>query len=183
MAIAGRVMPVPKGAYNASTVYDVLDIVTHNDRPWICKKPKTVGIEPSKSASEFWMLLIDVDITNADTLDGKSSEYFMSKDQMFDMFRTHQLIFRAEGWVGDRAPYTQAVELAQIKVGDEPFAFFVNDGETAEESDAKRQSFHKINYFDSEDGRIVATCNYEKPTVDFTVGFRGVFGQNGLILS
>lgn len=179
MAIAGRVMPVPKGDYNPGTTYDVLDIVSHNKRPWICRKPSTVGIEPTTSASEFWMLLVDVDITNADTLDGKDSTYFMSKEEMFEMFKTHQLIFRADAWVGDVAPFTQAVQLSHIKAGDEPFAFFINDGETPEDGEAKRQSFHKINYFDSEDGQIVATCNYEKPTVDFTVGFRGVFGQNG----
>lgn len=179
MADAGKIMPRAMGEYNSSTVYDVLDIVSHASRPWICRKPNTVGIEPTKSASEFWMLLINVDITNADTLDGKSSEYFMSKEEMLDIFKTHQLIFRAENWEGDIAPFTQSVELAHIKAGDEPFAFFINDGETQEDGEAKRQSFHKINYFDSENGRIVATCNYEKPTVDFTVGFRGVFGQNG----
>ena len=179
MAIAGRVMPLPKGEYNPGTVYEPLDIVTHSGRPWMCKKSNTVGIEPSTSAEEFWMLLVDVNITDADKLDGKDSSYFMGREEMFEIFKTHQLIFRADGWVGEVAPFSQGVELTPIKPGDEPFAFFINDGETQEDGEAKRQAFHKINYFESEAGRIVAYCNYEKPTVDFTVGFRGVFGQNG----
>ena len=178
MAIAGRVMLVPKGEYDPSKVYNTLDLVSHNERPWICRKQGIVGVEPTRSNPDIWMLLIDVDITNADTLDGYDSAYFTSKKDLSAAFMTHELIFRAANWVGETAPYTQIVQLQSIKNTDTPVAFFVDDGASETESKAKKKAFGCVTFFDSENGTITATCKYDKPASDFTVGFKGV-GLNG----
>ena len=53
MATAGRILIMPKGAYNASTTYEMLDMVSHNGTSWLAKKT-SVGITPSASTSEYW---------------------------------------------------------------------------------------------------------------------------------
>lgn len=57
MAIAGRVLIMPKGAYNASTNYEILDMVSHNGTSWLAKKP-SIGIEPSAVNGDYWHSLI-----------------------------------------------------------------------------------------------------------------------------
>lgn len=57
MKTAGKVMPRLMGEYEASTTYDILDIVSHAGT-WICKLPNTVGIEPTEVNSDNWMLLV-----------------------------------------------------------------------------------------------------------------------------
>lgn len=52
-AIAGRVLILPKGDYDASTMYEFLDLVNHNSSSWLAKKASQ-GIEPSDTNAEFW---------------------------------------------------------------------------------------------------------------------------------
>ena len=59
MANAGRILILPKGEYNASTTYSMLDLVTYNNASWVCKKT-AVGIAPSDANSEYWQKMIDV---------------------------------------------------------------------------------------------------------------------------
>lgn len=173
MAVAGKIMPRPMGDYDTSTVYEVLDIVSHNERPWICRKPNTVGVEPSDDNSEYWMLLINVDITNADTLDGHDSLYFASRDDLKHSFTPIQVVFQASGW-SEEAPYTQTVEVSQFKETDSPFPSFVDDGETKDDTKAKQKAYGCISYYDSGNGTVTAICKYEKPEEDVTVEFKGV---------
>jgi hypothetical protein len=51
MAIAGRVLIMPKGAYDASLQYEMLDMVSHNGATWLAKKTE-VGIKPSDANQE-----------------------------------------------------------------------------------------------------------------------------------
>ena len=53
MASAGRILIMPKGTYNASTTYEMLDLVHYNGTSWLAKKTVT-GIEPSDANSEYW---------------------------------------------------------------------------------------------------------------------------------
>jgi hypothetical protein len=53
MATAGRILIMPKGAWNESVSYENLDLVSHNSRAWIAKKT-SVGIEPSDANAEYW---------------------------------------------------------------------------------------------------------------------------------
>ena len=59
MAIAGKVMPRPRGQYEDGELYDVLDLVTLNNKLWIAKRSNIVNIEPSPINSDYWMLAVD----------------------------------------------------------------------------------------------------------------------------
>lgn len=76
MADAGKIMIMPKGAYDAGTSYEVLDLVTHNDRVWVAKRNVT-GVEPSEANSADWFMMVD---DNVSKLGGKgASEYALSE--------------------------------------------------------------------------------------------------------
>ena len=63
MASAGRILILPKGNYNASTTYDMLDLVNHNGKSWLAKKTSK-GIEPSDANSEYWQNMFDINAEN-----------------------------------------------------------------------------------------------------------------------
>ena len=50
---AGRVIPLPKGAWDINRNYEVLDIVNHNNQSWMAKLP-SIGIEPTEG--QFWTM-------------------------------------------------------------------------------------------------------------------------------
>lgn len=58
MASAGRILIMPKGEYNSSTTYEMLDLVKHNGKSWLAKKT-SVGIEPSVANSEYWQDVVN----------------------------------------------------------------------------------------------------------------------------
>lgn len=53
MASAGRILIMPKGEYDSSITYEMLDLVKHNGTSWLAKKTAQ-GIEPSDANSEYW---------------------------------------------------------------------------------------------------------------------------------
>jgi hypothetical protein len=57
MATAGRILIIPKGKYNEETQYELLDLVSHGGKGWICKKT-CIGIEPVDG--EYWAECLDV---------------------------------------------------------------------------------------------------------------------------
>lgn len=57
MASAGRILIMPKGAYDTETQYEMLDLVSHNGKAWIAKK-SVKGIEPLDENSEYWHNLL-----------------------------------------------------------------------------------------------------------------------------
>lgn len=59
MAIAGRVLLMPKGAYDASVTYEMLDMVSYDGVTWVAKKT-CVGIVPSADTSEYWFAMVGV---------------------------------------------------------------------------------------------------------------------------
>ena len=61
MAVAGRILIMPKGAYDESKTYEMLDLVSHNGTSWLAKKT-VVGIEPSDANSEYWHNMYNADI-------------------------------------------------------------------------------------------------------------------------
>lgn len=174
MAVAGRVLIVPKGDYESSTVYNMLDLVTHDNKPWLCKKNNTVGQEPSNDNSTYWQLLIDVSIADADTLDGYHADHFASSDALTDAFTTTEITLPVEQWEGSGAPYTQTVSVENIKSTSSPLAFFIDDGTSSTESKEKQKAYACLTYLDSADGSITATCKYSKPESTFTIGLKGL---------
>lgn len=53
MAIAGRILIMPKGEWASETTYEMLDLVRHNNKAWLAKKT-SVGIEPSGANDKYW---------------------------------------------------------------------------------------------------------------------------------
>lgn len=51
----GRILLMPKGTYNASTTYNMLDWVRYSGEAWVCKVDGTVGITPVEGAN--WTLM------------------------------------------------------------------------------------------------------------------------------
>ena len=54
-ASAGRVLIIPKGIYDPTTTYHMLDMVKTNNGTYLCKKT-SLGNAPSES--EYWQLII-----------------------------------------------------------------------------------------------------------------------------
>lgn len=50
---------MPKGAYDASASYEVLDLVTHKGNVWVAKR-NVAGVEPSEANSADWFLMADL---------------------------------------------------------------------------------------------------------------------------
>lgn len=65
MASAGRILIMPKGAYDASKTYEMLDLVSHNGTSWLAKKTVN-GVEPSEANSEYWQNMFSIDLGNGD---------------------------------------------------------------------------------------------------------------------
>lgn len=54
MASAGRVLPLPKGAYSSSTTYHLLDFVSYQGSTYICKQTST-GNAPTNTT--YWQIM------------------------------------------------------------------------------------------------------------------------------
>ena len=70
MAIAGRILIMPKGNYDASVTYEMLDLVKHNGTSWLAKKT-VVGIEPSEANAEYWQKMFDININIVNDLNAE----------------------------------------------------------------------------------------------------------------
>ena len=53
MKIVGRVLIIPKGAYDSEEKYEMLDMVHHGGTSWLARK-EVKGIEPSEENAEYW---------------------------------------------------------------------------------------------------------------------------------
>ena len=63
MTSAGRILIMPKGNYDSSVTYEMLDLVFHSGASWVAKKTAT-GIEPSEANTEHWMKMCEsLDLT------------------------------------------------------------------------------------------------------------------------
>lgn len=63
MASAGRILILPKGNYDSSVTYEMLDLVFHGGASWVAKKT-VVGIEPTDDNKEHWMKMCEsLDLT------------------------------------------------------------------------------------------------------------------------
>ena len=78
---AGKVMPRPRGAYNKSETYKILDMVTLDNKLWIAKQSGITGITPSKTATE-WMMAVD-GTTDVKALETEVDAKFASIDEQF----------------------------------------------------------------------------------------------------
>lgn len=80
----------------------------------------------------------------------------------------------ASGW-SSTAPYTQTVGIAGIKESDLPVPLLdVSSAASLSEEKTLKKQFGWISYYDTADGSITFTAKYRKPTVDLSVGLKGV---------
>lgn len=81
MATAGRILIMPKGAYDESTTYEMLDLVKHNGTSWLAKKT-VIGIEPSEANSEYWHKMFDLpDVSTAINEHAKNTDIHVTKEE------------------------------------------------------------------------------------------------------
>ena len=74
MASAGRVLIMPKGNYDPSVTYEMLDLVKHNGTSWLAKK-ESVGIEPTNENSEHWQNMFEPEAFVESMIEAKVKEY------------------------------------------------------------------------------------------------------------
>lgn len=80
MASAGRILIMPKGNYNESVIYEMLDCVFYGDTSWVAKKTVS-GIVPSDDNNEYWHKLCSpADLSNYLSLDGGNMIGHLSLD-------------------------------------------------------------------------------------------------------
>ena len=78
---AGKLMPRPRGAYNESETYKILDMVTLDNKLWIATRSGITGITPSKTTPE-WMMAVD-GTTDVKALETEVDAKFASIDEQF----------------------------------------------------------------------------------------------------
>ena len=85
-----------------------------------------------------------------------------------------ELTLRASGWSAS-APYTQTVAVEGLTAGDNPILVkVIADGATPEQVKAYNKAFGMIDDGDTADGQATFKCYNKKPTIDLTVGLKGV---------
>lgn len=55
----GAVVPIGKGDWNPTTTYERANIVRHNSVAWICKVATSLGVEPTETSSDWYLLVKD----------------------------------------------------------------------------------------------------------------------------
>lgn len=69
MISAGRILLIPKGAYDNTETYTILDMVTENFSTYVAKKTVT-GIAPSSDTTEeYWMRMTGDTVVEQDVQD------------------------------------------------------------------------------------------------------------------
>lgn len=74
MQKAGRILIIPKGDYDSSINYEILDLVKHNGTSWLAKK-ESAGIEPTIENSEYWQNMFDAETFIDARIEAKVKEY------------------------------------------------------------------------------------------------------------
>lgn len=117
-AIAGRVLILPKGDYDASVTYEFLDLVNHNSSSWLAKKASQ-GIEPSDANSEFWQkfgssFTVDGETITIDengvisAVGGTADKVTYENESVADVTNVKEALDKVfEGAVGDYATKTE----------------------------------------------------------------------------
>lgn len=55
----GAVVSIGKGDWNEGTTYERANIVRHNSVAWICKVDSSIGVEPTETSSDWYLLVKD----------------------------------------------------------------------------------------------------------------------------
>jgi hypothetical protein len=71
---AGRILIIPKGDYDSTVTYEMLDLVRHNGTSWLAKK-ESKGVEPTENNSEYWQNMFDAEAFVDARIEAKIQEY------------------------------------------------------------------------------------------------------------
>jgi hypothetical protein len=74
MTTAGRILIIPKGDYDSTQTYEMLDLVKHNGTSWLAKKEST-GIEPTVENAEYWQNMFEPESFVESIIEAKVREY------------------------------------------------------------------------------------------------------------
>lgn len=130
-AIAGRVMPLMKGAYNSATTYEPLDFVTYNNALWGCIKT-TKGNAPAEGA--YWKKAIDGEVGDAASLGGETATQWQTK--LDSIQTTSKATLSQAGWY-------RVAEYGEVSDG-----YAANSCELIIKSrhDNRKNEFHRIHF-------------------------------------
>lgn len=108
----------------------------------------------------------------------KTNAYSISKinELLNNIEKIITVTFTADGWVGEEAPFTQTVEVEEIKSTDRPLLIKEKDSSLdIINAKAYNKAFGIISDGAGEtgDGTVTWTV-YKKPTMDITIGLKGV---------
>lgn len=65
---------MPKGDYDSTIIYEMLDLVRHNGTSWLAKK-ETKGNEPTNANSEFWQNMFEAESFIEAKIEEKVKQY------------------------------------------------------------------------------------------------------------
>ena len=74
-ALSSDISGDPEGEYDPTKVYDILDIVSHGNKLWVCKMPSTCGVEPTKENNTYWQLAVELIPITEEEIDVLDSVY------------------------------------------------------------------------------------------------------------
>lgn len=83
--------------------------------------------------------------------------------------RRYTATFPATGWVGDAAPYAQAVTVTGLQATDVPITDVVLQSTTEDGMTAELEAYGMIAKFETSANTVTATCNENKPETDITI--------------
>ena len=110
----------------------------------------------NKEYVDYWVNKTNKDVTDA------AKEYA-------DSLTFHpKVTLTASGWTGDKAPYTQTVEVEGITKDDEPHYGPVYDADM-DIRQAQKDAFNEVTDLDTADGSVTFTCDEDKPLVDLHI--------------
>lgn len=66
MHSAGRILIIPRGIYNETETYHLLDLVSYNGATWLAKQTVT-GVLPSDENHDYWHNMLGISLGEMDT--------------------------------------------------------------------------------------------------------------------
>ena len=116
----GIVSPVPADEWNASTTYQKLNIVSHNNGSYIAKQGST-GIEPGVTTNwqTYWMLLVSATGGGGSDVEVVQTTGQSTTDVMSQKAVTDKLDGKAStSYVQGNPTESGTVDLTKLKIGD-----------------------------------------------------------------
>ena len=107
--------------------------------------------------------------TNKEYVDYVAGKSLTDGKNYADSLTFHpKITLTAAGWSGDKAPYTQTVEVEGITKDDEPHYGPVYDVDY-DTRQKQKAAFNEVSDLETADGSVTFTCDYDKPLVDLII--------------